>query len=64
MDIETHRIPRDVVDPGNECLSIDPESDSAPGTLLFKNRYRMICMPSSRAIAEAIIRRTVFELRH
>ena len=64
MDIETDRIPQDLVEPGNPCPSIDRESDSAPGTLLFTNRHRMICMPSSRAIAEAIIRRTVFELRH
>ncbi len=64
MDIETDHTSSNPVEPGHECPGIDRDSDSTSGTLLFTNRHRMICMPSSHAIAEAIIRRTVSELRH
>jgi len=63
MDIETDRTPEDMVEPGESTPSNDRERDSTTGALPFANRYRMICMPSSRAIADAIIRRTVHETR-
>ena len=63
MDIETDRTLENMVEPGQTAPSNDRDSDSTSGTLLFTNRHRMICMPSSRAIADAIIRRTVHDLR-
>lgn len=63
MDIETDRTPENMVESGQDAPSNERDSDSPFGTLLFTNRHRMICMPSSRAIADAIIRRTVHEIQ-
>ena len=62
MDMETDRAPENMVESGQDAPSNDRHSDSTSGSLLFSDRHRMICMPSSRAIADAIIRRTVHEI--
>ena len=61
MDNDTEGATEDMVEPGESTPSNDRENDSTPGAPPFANRYRMICMPSSRAIADAIIRRTAHE---
>jgi hypothetical protein len=63
MDMETDRAPENMVESGQNAPSDDRDSDSTPGILLSTNRRRMIWMPSSRAIADAIIRRTVAKMR-
>jgi hypothetical protein len=63
MDMETDRAPQNMVESGQDAPSNDQDSDSTSGALLFANHHRMIWMPSSRAIADAIIRRTVAEMR-
>jgi len=62
MDMETDRAPKNMVESGQTAPSDDRDSDSTSGSLLFTDRHRMICMPSSRAIADAIIRHTVHEI--
>ena len=63
MDNDTERTSDNTVEPGESAASSACEGDSTSGTPPFANRHRMICMPSSRAIADAIIRRTVHEIR-
>ena len=62
MDMETDRAPENMVESGQTAPSDDRDSDSTSGSLLFTDHHRMICMPSSRAIADAIIRHTVHEI--
>jgi hypothetical protein len=63
MDIETDRTPQNMVEPGHNSSRADRSGDSTPGGPAFENRNRMICMPSSRAIADAIIRRALAQVR-
>jgi hypothetical protein len=67
MDIEQHRTPHNesptAPRPVFEGYRDGSASDPVPGAPTGENRNRMVCMPSSRAIADAIIRFTIAEVR-
>jgi hypothetical protein len=67
MDIETDRTPQNASHtssgPCGTDLQTGSPGDSMPGSPNGDNHDRMICRPSARAIADAIIRRAVAEVR-
>jgi len=67
MDTEQDRTPRKDSPtppcPAFKGLMAGSAGDPLTGAPIGENHHRMVCMPSSRAIADAIIRFTIAEVR-
>lgn len=67
MDIEIDHLPEEPDQPprGHHAayLKVVRESDTTLGAPIDESGRRLVCMPSADAIADAIIRRAVAELR-